>query len=553
MVSLALVAGLGCRGTISEPGVTPGDPSGPGGGEGGACDAASLHVPDTPLRRLSHTELRFTLRDLFAGVALPEVDLIGDPRIYGFENNADALAPNAVLVEQYDRAAVDVARRVVSAPADVRARALGCWADTPDAERDCGRTIIADLGRRAFRRPLTAEEQGRYRDLFDAQHMAHGFEVAVRLLLEAMLQAPQVLYRLELGNPAESDGELVALTDHELATRLSYLLWSSTPDEELLAAADAGALSDEAQLEAQVRRMVDDPKARAAVVDFHRQWLDFGRVEDVNKDSELYPSFGDPLRWAMRDELDRFVEHVVFDGEGTLRALLLDRTTFVDDRLATLYGVELPAEGEVAQRTLPADQRAGILTRAAFLTSHAHQQTGSPPLRGVFVLRRMLCAEIGAPPPNADTTAPVLTPEQTNREAFEARTASATCQSCHHAINGVGFTFEHYDAIGAFREVDNGRPVDASGWLTDTDVDGAVDGPVALSERLSESAVVERCATLSWFRYAEGRDAAPSETCEVDALADVFAESGGDVRELMVALAMRPELRYRAATDGETR
>jgi hypothetical protein len=504
-------------------------------------------VGETPLRRLSHTELRFTLRDLFEGVDLPEVDLIDDPRIYGFENNAGALAPNPVLVEQYDRTAYEVARAVVNAAPDVRARALGCWPEGGDAaaEQECGHLIVEDFGRRAFRRPLTTEELGRYESFFDGQHAAHGFEVATRLLLQAMLQAPQLLYRIEVGEPAASDGALVALTDYELATRLSYFLWASTPDEELLAAAAAGMLTDESGLEEQVRRMIEDPKARPAVVDFHRQWLDFDHVEGINKDSALFPSFDATLNGAMRDELDLFVEHVVFEGEGTVDALLMDRTSFVDPSLAALYGVEPPAGDAWEMRELPEDERAGILTRAGFLASHAHQRNGSPPLRGVFVLRRILCAEIGAPPPTADLSVIELDDSQTNREAFEARTESATCQSCHRSINGLGYGFETFDAIGAYRTIDNGQPVDASGWIVSTDVDGEYDGPVELSERLTESAQVDRCVALNWFRYAHGRETTSADACEVDALAETLVESGGDIRELMTAIALRPEFRYR--------
>jgi hypothetical protein len=552
------VVGAGCRGTIDDPGGDPGNPSDPSDpsspldptDRGRECDPSELAVSDTPLRRLSHTELRFTLRDLFDGVGLPELELIDDPRIYGFENNAGALAPNSVLIEQYDRIGFEVASAVVSADREARARALGCWPDGGDAtaERDCGHVIVEDFGRRAFRRPLTTDELGRYQDFFDAQYASHGFEVATRLLLQAMLQAPQLLYRLEHGDPATSDGELVALNDYEIATRLSYFLWASTPDEELLSAAAAGMLSDDAQLEVQVRRMLDDPRARPAVVDFHRQWLDFDRVEGIAKDSELYPSYDADLNAAMRDEVDLFVEHAVFDGAGTLDALLLDRTAFVDPSLAELYGVEPPSGEGWEMRELPEGERAGLLTRAAFLASHAHLETGSPPLRGVFVLKRILCNDVGAPPPNADTSAIVLDDSQTNREAFEARTEPATCQGCHRQINGLGYGFETFDAIGAYRTIDNGQPVDASGWILSTDVDGEYDGPVELSERLSESKQVEWCAALNWFRYANGREETSADACVVDELAEAFTASGGDIRELMAAIATRPEFRYRRVT-----
>jgi hypothetical protein len=434
---------------------------------------------------------------------------------------------------------------------------LPCAADatTADGERRCGEQFVRDFGLRALRRPLESDEADRYETFFEAQRLEIDFRAAIQLTAMAMLQSPAFLYRLEI-SAAPSGESIAALDSFEIATRLSYFLWETTPDQTLLDAALEGALEEPEQVEEHARRMLEDPRARAAVTDFHRQWLDFDRIlesEHQRRVPENFPSWNEALRSAIREEQDRFVESTLFDGEGTLKALLTSRRTWVNRALADLYEVPGPSNNETwIEAELPEGERSGILTRAAFLASHSHAANGSPPLRGVFITERLLCEGRPSPPPDANLSPPAAAPgsgPQTNRELFEERTSPSLCQNCHVRMDGFGFGFENYDAIGAFRELDNGLPVDASGNVIGTDVDGPYVGGVELSQVLAESERVQSCATRNWVRYALGRAPERSESCFINRLASGFASTGGNVRELLISIVTSPEFRHRPAAQ----
>jgi hypothetical protein len=567
-IAITALLSIACEGALIDGAVGPRGAGRVGGpGPEGSCSADTLVIGTAPMRRLSRTEYVRTLEDLFpdalfVGGARPTLpELPPDSTAGGFENDARSLGPSDVGVSRWEETAFRYARDLTATP-DRLAMLLPCAASASDdaSQRACGVTLIRDLGARVYRRPLAEDEVGRYQVFFDAQRAAIDFPAAVQLTLMAMLQTPHFLYRLELPSPGTGDAEeMVALTPWETASRLSYLFWQSMPDRALFDAAAAGELATSEQIEAQARRMLEDERARDAVLDFHRQWLDFDRIladEHLARAPDLYPSWSPALREALREEEDRFVESTLFEGEGTLRALFTSRETFVNASLASLYGVsDGPADDATwAPATLPEGERAGLLTRGGFLASHAHGGNGSPPLRGLFVMERLLCEPRPSPPADADTSPPTIedgAPAMTNRQLFEARTEPPICQGCHVRIDGFGFGFEHYDAIGAFRELDNGLPVDASGNLDGTGVDGPYVGAVEMSEALAESPVVTECATRQWLRFALGRAPERGESCFLDRLVSRFSESGTDVRDLMVAIAASPELRMRPAIVAE--
>jgi hypothetical protein len=529
-------------------GTNPDDSSGnPNGGENpssgnlpGKVDrdiecSANAIVP-TLVRRLSHVEYARTVSDLFPELAIPEQEFAEDLRVHGFENNATSLNPSAVLVEQYAESAARIAELVGDSAASV----LPC----DGADMACGSQFIESFGARAFRRPLTDEEQQRYEGFFAQQMEAISFRGALELTVQAFLQAPAFLYRLELDG--EVDGDAVQLDDYEMASRLSYFLWQSMPDDELFAAAAAGELHTADQVQTQARRMLDAPRAVDAIVDFHRQWLAFDRVFEENKDPELFPDWSEDLRAAMREESDRFVAWNFEEGDGTIASLLTSNVSFVNGVLAEFYGVDASGD-DFQQVTLP-EERSGLLTRGTFLASRSHSANGSPPLRGVAVLDELLCDRPPPPPPNADTSTPMSDGEpRTNRELFEARTAPAGCQNCHQRINGIGYGFEAFDATGHYRTTDNDQPVDATGELIGTDVDGTFDGATELSERLATSGQVEYCAVRNWFRYAFAREDQPGDWCKLDALYTALQQHDGDVRELLVQITSSYEFTHRPA------
>lgn len=572
VLALACVTLVGCVGDIMQPAgprsTEPRDVDGDGdiddddviGGDDRptVCTGTETTLGITPQRRLSNAEYVRTLRDLFPGVAVELPDLPPDTINNGFENDARSLGASDVRVARWEDVAFRYAEAIAATPATLAAF-LPCAATATDAatQQACGETLVREFGLRAMRRPLETDEQQRYLALFEQMRTEIDFAAAVELTVMAFLESPQFLYRLELPAEGETDGAVVPVGAYEIASRLSYFLWGSMPDATLFAAAADGSLATEETIAAQAARMLADDRARDQVVDFHRQWLDFDRIEmdEHSRRIEEFTLWNETLRDSIREEQDRFVERTIFEGEGTLSALLLSRETEVNGPLAALYGVEGPADANTwAPATLPEGERAGLLTRAGFLASHSHSGNGSPPLRAVFITERLLCEPRPAPPPDANLAPPEQDPSdapKTNRQLFEERTAPPSCMGCHVRLNGFGFGLEHYDAIGAFRETERGLPIDASGNVIGTDVDTAYVGGVELSEVLAESEVVQGCATRQWVRYALGRAPEREDACLVERLTDSFAESGGDVRALMTSIVTSPEFRSRAAGASE--
>ncbi len=508
----------------------------------GECARAEFDPGPAPLRRLSARQYANTLRDLFPGVTLPEPTILVDPKVAGFENNAAAQTPSALLIEQYQRSAVEV----TAAAIEQAELWLGCPRDGGSDPQGCGEALIDELAPRAFRRPLDPATRAIYVDFFHANLAEHGFAVAIQLTVQALLQAPQFIYFVEsTQSTPDPDAEVAALDDYSLATRLAYFLWNTMPDAELFAAAEAGELSSDLGLATQVERMLADPRARVATVDFYRQWFDFDAIDRITPDLATYPEFTPALRESMKQELERLAEWTVFDLEGSFSDLLLGPRGFVDAELAAIY--EVPAPSDWQQVEFDPSQRAGILTSAGFLASRAHPVQPSPVKRGVFVLEHLLCQPPPPPPPNVDTSVPAPTPAdpQTNRERYQAHTVDALCQACHVGIDGIGFGFEHYDSLGRWREQDNAQPVDASGHLFASDVDGEFDGAIELSAMLASSEVAHDCAVTHYLRWALARSPVESDACFAAELDEAFAASEGNLRALVVEIVLSDAFRSR--------
>ncbi|MEM7435297.1 MAG: DUF1592 domain-containing protein [Myxococcota bacterium] len=550
-----LALAMGCDGIIGGAGgpddiLGAGDPNNPNGGPGRSqeqfiCeDPSVIELGSAPLRRLTNVEYDNTVRDLLGGSlpALPEQPT--DAVLEGsFENNAKSLGPSDVRITRYETAAMDLGEHAAT-NLQARARVLPC--NPNEGAAACGREFVEVFGGRAFRRPLSVEEIDRWSAFFEEQRNAIDFDAAVQLTVAGMLQSPQFLYRLEYGETPVADGQL-ELGQYEIANRLSYFLWESMPDDALFAAAEAGMLRSDAELEAQARRMLDDDRARDTVRNFHRQWLYLDRVLGEDKLPGEFPMWSDGAKQSAREESLRFLENTIFDG-GTVRDLLTSTVAYVDDVTAELYGVNAPSQPWSQVELNPAE-RAGILSRVAFLAGNAHEANGSPPLRGVFVMDRILCEPRLSPPADADLTAPEPDPgagPMTNRELFEERVSPANCQTCHVRIDGFGYGFEAYDAAGIYRDTDNGLPVDATGFANGIGNDAAYEGAVELQALLAESPVVENCVVQQWFTYAYGRTMEGADTCQVEALQAAFRENDGDILEMLVDMVTRPEFRLRA-------
>lgn len=475
-----------------------------------------------PAKRLSHAEYANTIRDLFPAldVDLPEMAL--DPTPNGFDNDADALRASTLLVDQYSVAATRIGERVRQRQADYLP---GCTAAEGST---CGRAYIEGLAPRAYRRPLTAAETDGLVAIFDQYLAQDGFDVALELTTQVILQAPPFLYRIEtLAEDGRPSG-------YDVASRLSYLLWSTMPDAALFDAASAGRLAAPGDVVTEVDRMLADPRALDGFMNFARQWLNLVRLDRATKLAA--DGLDDDLRAALTEEAQRFLTEIIFARGGTLDDLLTSNRGFIGPETAAFYGLDAPADW--TETELP-DDRQGFLMQAQFLTAHGHPNNPSPVLRGLFVLQRLLCVELGSPPAGVDMSIPEGDPDMgptTNRENYDRATEGEVCSTCHVVINPVGFAFEHFDTMGRWRDQDNGLPIDDGAYVSGQ----ILEGPGALVEYLAASEQVDRCVTRKHLYYALAGTDAVDDECLTDDVAEAFTASGGSLRELMRSIAVHP-------------
>jgi hypothetical protein len=513
-----LVLALGaCTGRISGGGAVAGAPTGSATGAGAAGGAtgtagASGLVPlgtdpgRITLHRLNRAEYNNTVRDLFGTTTTPADQFPVDDRGLGFDNIADVLTVSPVHLQLYQSAAEALVNEALVGAQ--RAKILTC--DLPTAGETCARAVLRAFGRRAWRRPLTDPEVDGLMTstVMLARTSGDSWEVGVNLAMQAMLVSPNFLYRVEVdATPTSLAPHL--LTSFEIATRLSYFLWSTMPDDALAAAADAGKLTDKAELAAQVTRMLADPKASALVDNFAGQWLYTRLVDDVAPDPTLFPAFDQPLRDAMKQETSLMFRDVIFGGVPADKLLLADYT-YANARLAQHYGLPAVTGSAMQKVTLdPATHRGGFLTQASFLTVTSHAASTSPVLRGKWILGQLLCQDV-APPPNAAMAqlAPVMAgaQAQTLRQRMEVHHMNP-CAVCHVVMDPLGFGLESYDAIGQYRTMDGTLPVDSSGMLPDG---RTFDGPLALEGIVAKDPSFASCVAQKLYTYALGR--APQST-----------------------------------------
>ncbi len=497
------------------------------------------------LRLLTRTQYNNTLLDLLGDDSAPADEFPPEHRVENFENNAETHQANPLLVEKYWGAAREVSARVVSGELDP-------IAPCPDADyADCVQSFIVDFGKRAFRRPMLPAEVEGFRQLYDKAEPSLGYAASIGLVLEAMLQSPQFLYRVEAPIAPTPATGAVMLGGYELASRLSYFLWNTMPDDELFRAAAMDELKTSTQIEGQVRRMLESPKARAMVKDFHRQWLDLDRFDGLARDgSDLDTK---ELTDSWKQSLLSFVDFVYWGGTGSLEELFSSDLIFVNPTLSQLY--QLPSDGGTGFTGVEMpNERAGLLTQPALMALLSHADQSSPIQRGVFIRSQFLCAPPAPPPPTVNNTPPDPDPTLTTRERFAIHTEQPACAGCHELIDPLGFGLENYDQFGRYRSEENLLPIDASGAVVaapDPSLDGPFANPFELAQRLAGSDVVRDCLATHWYRFAMGRVEQDSDSCSLDQVRTHFAESGGDLKELLVAITLSDAFRYRPAMAEE--
>jgi hypothetical protein len=523
----ALLAGLGAVTCMGRAGENParevhGDRMQPPGaaGTGGAGGSGAAPIAGAPggvvapgrvtLHRLNRVEYDNTIRDLLGLDARPSVtfSFTEDEFGEGFDNNADVLSLSPVDGENYLRAARDLAERALAPASPSRGRIVTC-----ELAKDpmCARRILVAFGRRAFRRPVSDAEIAPYANLVTlVTSKGDDVERGLRLAVQAMLVSPDFLFRVESNPPA---GMVRRIDDWELASRLSYFLWSSMPDEPLFALAADGGLGNAAELVTQVKRMLADPKAATFARNLGRQWLQLGELSKKVPDAKLFPRFSTALRQDMEAEAEAFFTAVA-RGEASAADLLTGPYAFLNKRLAQHYGLTQVAArlGDQLERVpLDSDRRGGVLRQGAFLTLTSHADGNSPVRRGKWVLERMLCDPPPPPPGNIPNFEPSTIPQGSLRQKLESahHGRGPVCAACHLGIDAIGFAFERFDATGAWREDDNGFPIDDAGTLPGTDQKFA--GAAQLTAVLVDDPRFALCVARKMFGYALGRGLTDSD------------------------------------------
>jgi hypothetical protein len=522
---------LACTGVIG-PGTSDGtglDPS----GSGSAADAPGAGR----LRRLTAAQFRRSLQDLLGG-PIAGLEAVEDPPIStslrAIGASISAVSPRGV--EQFE-SAVDGALDPVFRDAGRRMGVVGC---EPNGawEAGCARTFVEGFGLRAWRRPLAPDEVARYLALGEEEARASGqFADGARAMASALLQSPNFLYRVELGGEPGAGKTWARYGGYEMATRMSFLLWGTTPDLDLLAAAREGALDNAEGIRKQAQRLLDSPRIADGLADLVADMMGLDGVEIMVKEPTLFPQLTPSLRQALRGEIVRLFEDTVVKRDADLMELFDTDRTFVNAELGKLYGIQVAGTGWVEARHPAGVPRAGLLTAAALLTPHDKAHQTSPTRRGAFIRNNYFCDHVPDPPPGVDTSPRPPPPGVvlSRRQSLAQHNTDAACSPCHDLMDPLGLALENFDAMGMHRlEEENGLRIDASGT-----VDGAAfAGPRELGAMLRSSPQVRDCLTRWIYRYATGREENSYDNAQIERLGQEFARTGQRLKPLLLGLLL---------------
>lgn len=406
-------------------------------------------------------------------------------------------------------------------------------------ETQCLTKHINEFAPKVFRRAISADERDRLLAVYNAVKTEAGSsESAYTAMATSLFLSPSFLYRKEGGSDEASylAGQTVALNNNELANRLSFFLWGTTPDETLLELARASQLTDPDVYQQQVTRLLSDSRSTDRINAFYAQWLGVDDMSQVDKVASAYPNFSRQVVTAMQDDFAAAVETIYQAESPTLTDLLNHNYAHSKNpQLLSIFGVNDDGSNAIA---LPTAQRAGLLTHPAVMAKFAHAAQTSPVSRGVYVRNRYLCQHLPPPPPDVDDAEPELDPNATTKERFALHSVHPACQSCHNLIDPIGFAFENYDAVGAFRSDENGFAIDTIGRLIGTDSDGEFDDALSLAQILENSEQVQSCLVENWLTYALRRGLTEQDSCEIQQLSQQFGSSGGDLKQLLQAILL---------------
>lgn len=547
LASAVLLVLSGCGGASDGPGSSPMNSTGGGnmnGGGGGEANKPQCDRPSpgaAPIRRLTRFEYNNTVRDLLgdttrAGDLLPP-ELKGN----GFSNDAASLTTSRVLVDAYRSAAITLA---TNATRDAAALAQLTTCDAAVmGEAACAQAFIADFGARAFRRPLEPTESTALLETYEIGKQGTTHADGLKAVIEMVLQAPQFLYRPEFGTSVAGQG-VARPTSYEMATRLSYLLWGSAPDPSLLQVASAGGLDTPEQIAAQAELMLQDARAKDVVRFFTSTLYGINGLDGLERDAASFPTFVPGMGALFRQETERFIEDVVWNGAGDFATLFNAPYTFVNGALATYYGIA-GVTGDAFERVeLDSVKRRGLLTQASILASTTPGSRNNPVVRGKFVYEDLFCGHVPSPPVGLNAVEPPPDPTRTTRERFSVHRENDACRGCHAMLDPIGFGLENYDGAGLWRDMENGKPIDASGEIPDGDAAGPFNGPMELTEKIAKSETARSCFAAKWLDFAYARVASDQDACTKAQLEAAFRGAGGNVKALLKAATQTDAFLY---------
>jgi hypothetical protein len=520
---------------------------GSGSGNGGSGASASVDAPPdvnrVPIHRLNNAEYDNTVSDLLGITSKIGAAFIDDEKLLGFDNIAAAFGMSDARYEQYFNAADALVEEAFENDG-TRDKILVCTPQS-DSDLDCAKKVLEAFTLRAFRRPATAPELERSSKLVSsALELGEDFSGAIKNALKAILSSASFLYRIEL-DAEPGSGEPHPLSAYELGSRLSYLVWSTMPDDALFELAAKDELAGDSVLVAQLERLLADARSRRFIENFGGQWLGLRQLESHQVDSSEYPAWNEPLRAAMVAEgFAYFTEFL--HGDRRISEFFTADVNFVNAPLADLYGLPAPDADELVAVTDTSDERRGFLGLASFLTLTSFSKRTAPTLRGKWVLENLLCTEISPPPanvPELETDGDSGEASANVRERLEAHRKNAACAGCHQLLDPIGLGLENFDAIGKYRETyAGGDAVDAAGELPTGET---FNGLIELSSILADDERLTDCVVQKLMTYALSRPIVASDATYVKAIKDGWSADGLGLAALLRRIVTHDTFRSR--------
>lgn len=549
-LTLSVAALAACTGQV-EPLPTTSQPGGGANAAGGATSGAGTTgvgggtlppkacemtaTTRAPLRRMTRFEYNNTVRDLLGDASYPANALPSEELGNGFGNDAESQEVVPALVQQYVAVAETIA---ATATAAGKLGALApCATQVTDAasETACAKTIAETFTPKAWRRVLVAGEADGLVALFTTIRATNDFATSVASMLEAIFQSPEYLYKPEFGTGVAGRTDVKQPTGDEMATRLSYLFWASTPDDLLRAAAANGELSNPAGIRTNAQRLLADPKAREVVRFFFDKLLPIESLSALERDA-TYPTFTKKIGGLLRTETQTFLENEIFTGPGTWPGIFTAKYTYVNQELASFYGLT-GVTGDTFQKVAldPSTHRGGLLTQAGVLAGPIHSNHRNPVVRGSFIVQKLMCQTI--PKPTGDIAAMVTPPDPnsaaTARQRFTTHSSNAQCRGCHINMDPFGFALENFNPVGLWTDQENNTPIDATG---DAPILGKFNGALEMGALMAGSEAVQNCFASQWMNFGYGRTMTTAEECAVESVRSQFKDSGYKVQDMLLAL-----------------